>query len=232
MRKRVPLRLIAFLMLVGAGILIWLIAREYISFETIQAHRDELATFVDAHYVLAILIFGAVYTISAAIAFPLGGVFVMLAGFLFGPIVGTAIAVLAATFGGFIVFLITRYLIRDWVQEHFGSVLIPIEREIATHPAAYLLMLRISPVVPYLLINTAPAVVKVSPVTFIWTGIVGFLPGAFIFAMVGGQLGRITSTGDILTPGLILVLILLGVVSVLPLAYKKMEKRLQNNIDS
>lgn len=232
MRKKVPPRLIVFLVLVLAGILLWLLGQEFISFDSIQAHRSGLALFVETNYTLALLIFSAVYTISAAIAFPLGGVFVMLAGFLFGPVVGTIVAVLAATLGGFIVFLITRYLLQDWIQEHFGAVLRPIENEIAMHPAAYLLMLRLSPVVPYIIINTAPALIRVSPLTFIWTSIVGLLPGAFVFALVGGQLGRITSTGDIFTPGLILVLVLLGVVSVIPLLYKKVERRFKENIST
>lgn len=221
------------LLLVGIFLVIlviaWLVARDVITLEAIQTRQATLVGFVDQNYWLSILIYGAIYTVSAAAAFPLGGIFVLTAGFLFGPIIGTIVAVFAATLGGVIIFLLTRYFFKDWVEEHFGKYVEPIEKELEEHPASYLLFLRFMPVVPYLVINVVPALVNVRFSTFLWTSIVGLAPGAFIFALAGGGLSRLASTGDVLTPSLITSLLLLAGISLVPLVYRKYRKYKERN---
>lgn len=221
------------LLLIGAFFILlviaWLIARDVITLEAIQTKQTALVGFVDQNYWLSILIYGAIYTVSAAAAFPLGGIFVLTAGFLFGPIVGTIVAVLAATLGGVIIFLLTKYFFKDWVEEHFGKYVAPIEKELLEHPASYLLFLRFMPVVPYLVINVVPALVGVRFTTFLWTSVIGLAPGAFIFALAGGGLSRLASTGDVLTPSLIISLLLLAGISLVPLVYRKYRKYKERN---
>lgn len=201
--------------------IIWFLLRDVATLETLHTKQEMLKAYVDQNYVLSALIFGGVYTVSAALAFPLGGIFVLLAGFLFGAFIGTVITVLAATIGGVVVFLLTRYLFKDWVEEHYGKYLAPIEKELCEHPASYLLFLRFMPVVPYIVINVVPALVNVRFSTFVWTSIIGLLPGAFIFALAGKELSRIASTGDVLTPSLVISLLLLAGISLIPPIYRK-----------
>ncbi|XKT74878.1 MAG: TVP38/TMEM64 family protein [Patescibacteria group bacterium UBA2103] len=201
--------------------IIWFVLKDVITLETIHMKQSLLKAYVAEHHILSVLIFGGIYTVSAALAFPLGGIFVLLAGFLFGAFIGTVVTVLAATLGGVIIFLLTRYFFKDWVEKHYGKYLAPIEKELAEHPASYLLFLRFMPVVPYLVINVVPALVNVRFSTFLWTSIVGLLPGAFIFALAGKELSRIASTGDVLTPSLIISLLLLAGLSLVPPVYRK-----------
>lgn len=221
---RVRKRVLVLGLFLFLALLAWFFFKDVITLEFIQGKQIALTHFVETNYFLALLIFAGVYTISAAMAFPLGGVLVLLSGFLFGALVGTVIAVLSATLGGVIVFLTTKYFFKDWVENNFGKYLAPIEKELTEHPASYLLFLRFMPVVPYIVINTVPALVRVRFRTFLWTTIIGLIPGALIFALAGKELSRIAKTGDVLTPSLIIALLLLSGLSLVPLIYKKYRK--------
>lgn len=219
-KKRV-LSLGLFLIVAAA---VWFLLKDVITLEALQAGKASLKAFVDFHYNVALLIYIGVYSLSAAAAFPLGGVLVIASGFLFGTFVGTFATVFAATVGGIIVFLIARYGFKDWIEEHHGKYLEPIEREVSEHPVSYLLFLRLLPVVPYLVINVVAALVNVRLSTFIWTSVVGLLPGSFLLSLAGKELSRIAETGEILASSVALVLFLLAIVSLMPLAYTKYKK--------
>jgi len=209
--------------------IVWLFLKDVITLEVLQMRQMELKDFVEVHYFVALFVFTAVYAFSAATAFPLGGILVLLAGFLFGAIIGTVATVFGATFGGALIFLLTRYGFKDWIEKHYGKYLAPIEKELCDHPASYLLFLRLMPVVPYIVINVVPALVNVRFRTFLWTSVVGLLPGSLIFAVAGQELSRIASTGDIMTPSLIFALLLLGGLSLIPLIFKKYRKYKANS---
>jgi uncharacterized membrane protein YdjX (TVP38/TMEM64 family) len=225
-KKRV-LSLGLFLIIVGAA---WFFLKDVITLEALQEGKASLKAFVTLHYNVALLIYVGVYSLSAAVAFPLGGVFVIASGLLFGTVIGALATVLASTLGGIAVFFIARYGFKDWIEEHHGKYLAPIEKEVSDHPISYLLFLRLMPVVPYLVINVVAALVNVRLSTFIWTSVVGLLPGAFLLALVGQEISRIAETGEILTSSVVLVLFLLALASLMPLAYTKYRKyRLKNN---
>jgi len=217
------------LFLIAAAVA-WFFLKDMVTLEALQEGKASLKAFVDFHYNVALLIYIAVYSLSAAVAFPLGGVFVIASGFLFGTITGALATVLASTLGGIVVFLIARYGFKDWIEEHHGKYLAPIEKEVSDHPISYLLFLRLMPIMPYLVINVVAALVNVRLSTFIWTTALGLLPGAFLLALAGQEISRIAETGEILTSSIILILFLLALVSLMPLVYTKYRKyRLRNN---
>jgi uncharacterized membrane protein YdjX (TVP38/TMEM64 family) len=208
----------------------WFFLKEVVTLDAIHAQQLSLKNFVDAHYFLALISFAGVYMVSATTAFPLGGILVLLSGYLFGAFVGTIVTVAIATLGGVVVFFITKYVCKDWVQKRFGKYLAPIEKELTEHPASYLLFLRFMPVVPYIVINVVPALVGVRFSTFLWTSVVGLLPGALIFNLAGKELSRIVNTGNVLTPSLIVSLLLLSALSLVPLIYRKYRLYKEGNI--
>lgn len=217
-------RVLAAGLFIIAMFLIWLFLKDVVTLEVLQSKQMDLKGFVDTNYLFALLIFTAAYTVSAATAFPLGGILVLLAGFLFGAVVGTLATVFGATFGGAFIFLTARYGFKEWVESHYGKYLAPIEKELCEHPASYMLFLRFMPVVPYIVINVVPALVNVRFRTFLWTSVIGLLPGSIVFAVAGQELSRIASTGDIMTPSLVFALFLLGGLSLVPLVYRKYRK--------
>ena len=89
----------------------------------------------------------------------------------------------------------------------------------------YLLFLRLVPLFPFWLVNLAPAFTNVSLKTYITATAIGILPGTFVFANLGQNLGRISSTKDLLTPPIIGAFVLLGVFALIPVLYKKFKAK-------
>jgi uncharacterized membrane protein YdjX (TVP38/TMEM64 family) len=55
--------------------------------------------------------------------------------------------------------------------------------------------------------------------------VVGIIPGSFVFANAGRQLGSINSIAEIASPGVLGALGLLGLFAVAPVLYRKLKLR-------
>jgi uncharacterized membrane protein YdjX (TVP38/TMEM64 family) len=136
-------------------------------------------------------------------------------GALFGRWIGTAIVSVASTAGATGAFLACRYLFRDLLQVRWGRLLRPIDRGLEADGPYYLLTLRLVPAFPFFLINAAMGLTRMPVATFWWVSQLGMLPGTFLYLNAGAELGRITSPRDVLSPGVLVSLTLLGVVPLL-----------------
>jgi uncharacterized membrane protein YdjX (TVP38/TMEM64 family) len=79
-----------------------------------------------------------------------------------------------------------------------------------------LLVMRLVPAVPFFVGNLVPALVGVRFHTFVWTTMVGILPGAFVFTSLGVGLGGVFDQGK--TPDLSLLWSAHVIVPILGLA--------------
>jgi uncharacterized membrane protein YdjX (TVP38/TMEM64 family) len=96
---------------------------------------------------------------------------------------------------------------------------------------SYLLVLRLIPAFPFFIVNLVPAFLGVSLRTFVIATFLGITPGTFVFASIGAGLGSIFdsmqefSLKGALTPQVITALVGLALLSLLPVAYKKIKAR-------
>ena len=72
---------------------------------------------------LAIGAYLAVYIVTTALSLPGAALLTLLGGALFGILVGTVLVSFASTIGATLAFLVSRSLLRDWVQNKFGGFL-------------------------------------------------------------------------------------------------------------
>src|SRR5512140_2923782 len=93
--------------------------------------------------------FMAVYIIQTALSLPGAAILSLAAGAIFGSIMGTGYANIAATIGATLAFLVTRYLLRDTVLNKFGNKLEGMNRELEQRGFNYLLFLRLVPIFPF-----------------------------------------------------------------------------------
>ncbi len=61
--------------------------------------------------------------------------------------------------------------------------------------------------------------------TFVWTTAIGIIPGSFVYAYAGSQLSSIQTTEDIVSPSILLALVMLGILSLIPTVYGKVQQR-------
>jgi uncharacterized membrane protein YdjX (TVP38/TMEM64 family) len=192
--------------------------QDYFSFASIRANRDVLKAQVDDNLVAAAIVFFVAYAALTALSVPAAWILTLLAGALFGRALGTGIALLAATCGATLAFLSSRFLFRDWVQARLGHRLEAFNRGVEKDGAFYLFSLRLVPIFPFFLINLGMGLTPIRTLTYFWVSLVGMLPGSFIYANAGYELGTLESPASILSPGVIVSLVLLGIA---PLMFRK-----------
>jgi len=213
--------LIGLVFLMGIGAFFYFDFGQYLSLASIKANRDLLLNYTESHYVLAVTVFILVYILQTAFSLPGGAILTLTGGFLFGSLMGTIFVNLGATVGATLAFLAARYLLRDWVEHKFGDRLSPIQSGFAQNAFSYLMTLRLIPAFPFFLINLVSGLTRIKLGTYVLATSLGIIPGSFVFAFAGRQLGSINSLSEIASPPVLLAFTLLGLLALMPIAYRK-----------
>lgn len=203
-----------FLILVIAVLIVLFFSyglHHHLSLENIKNRQVFLQTFYAGHPVLVISVFITLYIPVIALNLPGAMVLGLTAGALFGTLVGTILISFASSIGAAIACLLSRYLMRDWVHRRFREKLGRVNKGILDEGPFYLFALRLMPVIPFFMINILMGITTMRLWTFYWVSQLGMLPGTAIFVNAGSQIGKIDSLSGILSPGLLLSLILVGV---------------------
>ena len=213
--------LVALILLGGVGAFVYFDLSRFLSLDTIKTNRDTLLGYTESHFGSAIAIFIVVYILQTAFSLPGGAILTLTGGFLFGSVVGTVIVNIGATIGATLAFLAARYLLREWVESKFGNRLAPIQAGFAQNAFSYLMTLRLIPAFPFFLVNLVSGLTRVNIGTYVLATSIGIIPGSFVYAFAGRQLGTISSLSEIASPPVLLAFTLLGLLALVPVAYKK-----------
>jgi len=209
------------LFMLAVGAFFYFDLKQYLSLEALKANRDSLLSYADTHYITAVLAYILVYSVQTAFSLPGAAIFTLAGGFLFGSFVGTLYVNVAATSGATLAFLAARYLLRDWVERKFGDRLGPIQEGFAKNAFSYLITLRLVPLFPFFLVNMVSGLTRVRLGTYVTATAVGIIPGSFVFANAGRQLGTISSLGEIASQRVLGAFALLGLLALIPIVYRK-----------
>ena len=152
-----------------------------------------LAEWVGAQGSAAPLLFGAVYVVATVLLVP-GSVLTLVAGALFGLWRGTLIVLIAASVGATAAFLIARYVARARVAERVArdSRFAAIDRAIGASGLKIVVLLRLSPVVPFNLLNYALGITSVRLRDFL-VACFAMLPGTLLYVYYGRVVGDVAA---------------------------------------
>jgi len=192
---------------------------QYLSFETIKEQHEKLILLIESNFIFYFILFFFIYIIVTAFALPFAAIKTVLAGALFGLIPGVILTSFASSIGSTFCFLMSRFVLRDFVQNKYSKYLDKINKGIKEDGIYYLFFLRLSPIFPFFIINLVFGLTKMKTMTFYIISQIGMLIGTVVFVNAGVQLSKISSMSDILSFNLILSFILIGLV---PLIIKKL----------
>jgi uncharacterized membrane protein YdjX (TVP38/TMEM64 family) len=192
--------------------------KQYLSLEHIKAQQEALNVYYQNNTLLTIAVYMLIYIAVTALSLPGAAVMTLAGGGLFGLLVGTIVVSFASTIGATLAFLVSRFLLRDWVQAKFGDKLQPINDGIEADGAFYLFTLRLVPAFPFFIINLVMGLTPIKTIRFYLASQIGMLAGTIVFVNAGTQLSKIDSLKGILSPGLLISFVLLGIF---PLLAKK-----------
>ena len=176
---------------------------QILSLENFKASQSEIVAAKDANPILYIAGFFILYVAVTGLSIPGAAIMSLVAGAVFGVLVGTIIVSFASTLGATLAFLSARFVLRDWVQGKFGERLRAIDEGLEKDGAFYLFTLRLIPVFPFFVINLLMGLTRIKTRTFFWVSQLGMLPATIVYANAGTQISRIESTSGLLSPTLI-----------------------------
>lgn len=218
-----------------------------LTLETLVRHRMAIATFIDMHGLAALGAFVALYVAVVALSVPGATVLTIIGGALFGTLLGGVAAIVGATLGAAIIFLIARSALGEYLVRRAGPLIAKFAAGFRADAFNYLLFLRLVPVFPFWLVNLAPALLGAHFSTFLAATVLGIVPGTFAFTFVGAGLDSVIASqegpyrdcvaagrddcriqfdlGAALTPQLLAALVALGLVALIPVAVKHVRAR-------
>ena len=186
-----------------------------LTLENIKARQAEFLGLRDKAPLAVSCGFFAIYVLVTALSLPGATIMTLAGGGFFGLVWGFVLISFASSIGATLAFLVSRYLLRDWVQKRFGDRLQAINKGVERDGALYLFSLRLVPVFPFFLINILMGLTPIKTFTYYWVSQVGMLTGTLVYINAGRQLAKIDGLQGILSPGLLLSFTLLGVFPII-----------------
>ena len=171
---------------------------------------------------LAPFMFVCIFAIAPVVFVPITPLCIM-SGFIFGPIAGTIFALIGSTFGASNAFLISRYLIKDWVDEKTPKQFDIVKQNTSKHGWKFLALCRITPVVPFNFQNYLFGVSDISLRTFVIVSILGMLPGTFAYVYLGYAGKNIFSGGSQNITEYSIIALLIIIAAITPKFIKKLK---------
>ncbi len=209
----------------GLGAFFYFDVGQYFSLEALKANRDDLLAYTNANFAVAVILYVAVYILQTGFSLPGGALMTLTGGFLFGSVLGTIFVNIGATTGATLAFLAARYVLRDWVEKTFGERIEPIQAGFAQNAFSYLLTLRLIPAFPFFLVNLVSGLTRIPLGTYVIGTSIGIIPGSFVYAFAGRQLGSINSLAEIASPPVLLAFTFLGLLALVPIVHRKFVER-------
>jgi len=210
--------LLAAVIAVAVGLFFAFDLGRYLSLDALKAQQAAIESFRAERPWLAAAIYFALYVAVTALSLPGAALMTLAGGAVFGLWWGTLIVSFASSAGATLAFLVSRFLLRDWVAGRFGERLAAIDAGIRREGAFYLFTLRLVPLFPFFVINLLFGLTAMKARSFYWVSQLGMLAGTVVYVNAGTQLARIESLAGIVSPALLGSFALLGVF---PLMAKK-----------
>ena len=196
----------------------------FLNLATIKSNQAQIEAWRAAQPLVAALLFFLGYVVVVALSLPGAALMTLALGAFLGLGWGTLVVSFASTIGATLAFLVSRWLLGDWVRARFGARLAAVNAGVTKDGGFYLFALRLVPVVPFFLINLAMGLTAMRTWTFYWVSQLGMLAGTLVYVNAGTQLARIDSLAGIVSPALLGSFALLGLF---PLVARKIVAAVQ-----
>jgi uncharacterized membrane protein YdjX (TVP38/TMEM64 family) len=124
----------------------------------------------------------------------------MLAGALYGTLLGSLVVFVGASLGAIAVFLLGRSWLREWARRRLAAApkILAIEQAVSREGLKLVLLTRLSPAFPFSLLNLAYGLSEVSLRDYC-LGLIGILPGTVLFCALGALAGDVARFGTVLS---------------------------------
>ena len=192
--------------------------QEIFNLDKLKENINFLKIWVVKEFYLIRISFFILYILFSGLSFPLvPTILTIAAGAMFGVIEGVIIVSFASTIGACVCFLLSRYFLKEFINDKFQKTKIIIDNKFSVNGNYYLLSLRLIPTISFVLINLIMGVLPISLFRFYYISQLGMLPATVIYVNAGSEISKVNNINDVMSFTLIVSFIL---VATLPLSIK------------
>ena len=158
---------------------------------------QRLVEWIEGAGLVGALAYAAAYILATVLLLP-ASLLTLGAGFAYGPLAGTLLVSPVSVTAATIAFLLGRTVARGWIaarvmrDARFAAVDAAIERE----GLKIVILLRLSPVIPFGLLNYALGLTRVRLRDYVLGSFVGMLPATFLYVYLGSLVTTAASLGS------------------------------------
>jgi pyruvate/2-oxoglutarate dehydrogenase complex dihydrolipoamide dehydrogenase (E3) component/uncharacterized membrane protein YdjX (TVP38/TMEM64 family) len=182
----------------------------FLQLETLHQRIGDLRQWYGNNPLLAGLVYFVCYVVVTTLSLPGAAVMTLAGGALFGFWYALVLVSFASSTGATLALLVSRVLLRDWVQKRFGRHLGAVNAGFEKDGSFYLFSLRLVPLFPFFLINLLMGLLPIRVWPFYWVSQLGMLPGTAVYVNAGTQLGQLQSLSGIISAPLLGSFVLLA----------------------
>lgn len=194
---------VALAALIAIGFVAWLVLVPDIDIlAELDAHRAAILSWRDRHFAASIVLFALAYFIVVVLSLPVNFAMTAAAGFLFGVMLGTVLAIAATTTAALVVFSVTRAKLGTAVRRRAlangsNGLFARMDRGFRRNGLWYLVLLRLAPTFPSMVGNAAPAFFGVRLRTFALATLISAVPSSLATAWIGASLATAVARGEL-----------------------------------
>ncbi len=191
----------------------------------LEQHLVEFKTWVADQGHWAPVLFAMAYALATVFALP-GSALSIMAGALFGSVVGILVVISGATVGAALCFLLSRYLLRSHVEswlmksEKFQKLDAITEK----NGPIIVAITRLVPLFPFNLLNYGFGLTKVPFVTYVLWTFTCIIPGTALYVVGTDAITQSISAGEV---PWVLVVVVLCILAILTVLVRKAKQRIK-----
>ena len=190
--------------------------QEIFNLDKLKENINFLKIWVSEEIYLTRISFFILYILFSGLSFPLvPTILTIAAGALFGVIEGVIIVSFASTIGACICFLLSRYFLKEFINNKFQKTKVIIDNKFSIDGIYYLLSLRLIPTISFVLINLIMGVLPISLFRFYYISQLGMLPATVIYVNAGSEISKVNNINDVMSYTLIVSFILVATLPIL-----------------
>ncbi len=163
----------------------------------VQDYLSAVLAYVESIGSWGPVLLAATYVVACVLLLP-GSILTLGAGVLFGVVRGTITVSIGSVVGATVAFLVGRTFLRGWIERRIASDgrFAAIDRAVGEHGAKIVLLLRLSPVIPFNLLNYALGLTRVRFRHYVLASWIGMLPGTLMYVYLGSALKSLADVAN------------------------------------
>ena len=163
---------------------------DFRSFELIKSNRDLLEEVKNKNILISSIlffIFTIIWTLLLGFATPV----VLMAGFIFGKVVGSLIVIFGFSVGATLLYLFVNFFLKDLIYEKFSSKYSYLIDKFKKNEFIYFIIYRAVGGIPFFIQNLLPIIFNIKIKNYFFGSMVGMSPQLFIGVSLGSGINKI-----------------------------------------